>query len=404
MDILFSTRGRKATSLIFIIALVCAIAGRSWAQAPAAAEAPPAAAGASGTVDMEADVFGEVLSRIGLNPDDFGGKVPVGGKPGAARAAAEAKKEEEPEGEELQPAEEETTQEPPPEEPETPATETGELNLAELGLTEEQQTAVAQLFEKAKVIAPDAAKLQTDLAAVQAENTRLQTELTGKKPQSVAIAKIHPIFELNDAQKLADREREIMHFEKWVMDNWDGTEEIPAQGDKPAIPAFTAKEIRSRYAEMKQEREVWIPRARQQLDRQRECDTVAYAAYPELKDTKSPEHQIFQNIIAQAPALATVFPNIKMIIGDAIVGEKLRRAKEQSKPAKPGAAAAAGAAGAAKPVPAAPKLPMGGKPSKPAATSQPRKTGTIDVKEFDKRGGSRDALRDLIAESMLVNN
>lgn len=283
----------------------------------------------------------------------------------------------------------------------------GTDELASLGLNEEQRAAVEKILTaKSGAAKPEElAKLKTDLDAANAEKTRLETELKQKGPQTaVSVAQMHPVFTL-DAGQLAQRERECMDFERWAMEHWDGVEETAAEGDKPAQPAVPASVVRKRYSELQQERQTWIPRARAVLEQQRQQDALAFAAYPALKDAKSAESQLVETILKRAPGLAAIFPNARMIIADAIEGERARMAKAKtSKTGTNGSGLKLKVGNGAK---VAPKLPMSAKPGKPgAATRTTKPSDTLDEKAFAemKSGGitDRDALVSLIGKTNLA--
>lgn len=449
----------KCAAWMAIVALMCLTSFRTFGdEAPAEGAPSGERISQDGMVDLEAGDFSGVLNRLNLDPSNFGvsqakpgpnGEKPAGEKPTNEPAPVVAKKKEDEEeapagsaqgeldlaslklseaqvsavekaiadgvdltaftAEELkefgfQP-EQVTEFQRLLSEVAPGGAATGEAALEKLGLTAEQQTAVKALLDaKAGTPAEEATKLKGDLEKANGEVQRLNGELTKKPTTGVAIAPLHPVFMLNDDAKLAQREQEIMEFERWAAVNWDGTEEIPASGDKPAVRAFTKEEVRARHAELQQERQTLIPRARQVLAAQRQYDAQAAEIYPELKDTKSEMSTTVNNILQRAPGLAALFPNVRIIIADAIAGEKARLAKAK---ATSGAAKGLKLKVGTSASKVAPKLPMGARPAKPAAGGRSVKPAdNIDegafVEMLSKGSSDRDALVTLLGKTNLV--
>lgn len=261
------------------------------------------------------------------------------------------------------------------------------VELLQLGLADEQMAAVKEILAKGAK-PEELAKAKTDLEAAQTEVARL-TELT-KERRPVAIAKMHPTFMLGDLNAVAQRERELSNFEAWAVEHWDGADAQEARGDVPATPAFTAAQIRAQYTKAKQEREGMIPKVREHLKWRETFDnTEVKAAYPELLNPKSPEYVVMQNILGEMPGIGAKLPNIKMIIGDALRGEKVRMAEAAAKVKTGATAAKAGTVAGAK---VAPRLPTTAAPARASAAARPKKSNVPDEAMFVKRGGNRDAL------------
>lgn len=278
--------------------------------------------------------------------------------------------------------------------------------LAALDLSSEQLAKVTELLKAKETAgsAKDVEKLKTDLATANAEAGRLQAELTKKPAAAVAIGNLHPVLLIDDLAKLNAREREIMEFEQWAAVNMDGTEDSEVDGK--TVKGVSKEEVRAANARMQQERQVWIPKARAILQSRQQADQAAAQVYPALKDAKSPESVLVANIISQAPGLAAIFPNIKMIIADAIVGERVRQKAAQSAK-KPGLKLTVGKGGVGTVAKVAPKLPMGASPSR-AGGSGARKGKDSDISERSfvdmKAAGAsdRDALVALLGRTNLA--
>ncbi len=176
------------------------------------------------------------------------------------------------------------------------------------------------------------------------------------------------------------------------------------------ISPFAAQQVREKYANLRREREDILPRARQLIAARAAYRPVVQEHYPAMFDQKTPEYQLLQNLIREQPALR-LFPNLEVIVGDAIEGEKLRIAKIK---AKRGSAAPSGspadppprspAPGAAPQAPRkAPKLPgaAGASPASPVTPPKPVPTG-INPARYTELGGNHAALVKVIAESGIL--
>ena len=261
-----------------------------------------------------------------------------------------------------------------PETPETP--EAGE-QAADAGEEEETAPETPETPEAGEQAA-DAGEIE----ALRAKVAELETALTRKEPQPVQVAPVHPLLAEDDPAKIADAERQLEQFERWALENWDGTEAVEAAGDQPAIPAYPAQAIRKRYAELKTIRERVIPQARELAARRKALTAEARAVYPELFDPKREEYSAVTEILQYAPGLKAVLPNIYLVLGDALRGEKLRleQARKAKTPARP----------------AAPKVPArpAAAAARPAAT--PPKSKGPDPARFVAAGGDRAALVNML--------
>jgi hypothetical protein len=179
-------------------------------------------------------------------------------------------------------------------------------------------------------------------------------------------------------QDIDARAAEIREFQKWAYRNWDGYE-----GGKDS-PSYTAEQIRERMLELEQELTDALPKARAALaDRQRFEQTVVTQAYPNLLKAGTPEAAIADAIMAQVPGLKA-WPYARVLIGDALAGEKLRL--QAAKPA------AAPAAPPPKPPPAAPRLAIDAAPARPTHETHVKPGSGVNVKKLVSAGATQDAL------------
>lgn len=169
-----------------------------------------------------------------------------------------------------------------------------------------------------------AEKSRADQAEARAQ--QLEADLQGVKRPPVAVLGIHPIFLAVSEADIAAADAQFAQFEQWCLKNWDGSAEVPAQGDQAAIPAFTGEQIRQRYAQVKEQRAQMVPKAKEALAVRTGAMNQAKEIYPALFDSKRPESRVVNGYLSQYPELSAIMPNFHVIAGDAIFGEAIRKA------------------------------------------------------------------------------
>lgn len=232
------------------------------------------------------------------------------------------------------------------------------------------------------------AELRTQNEALQSQLEELKTKLTKGDTVPVNVANVHPLFLEDDPAKIANVDAQYARFQEWALQNWDGSEEISENG-KVLAPAYTKEQIRSRYAQVQEERTKLVPAAIQAQQMRQAQVAQARKIYPELFDAKRPEHALLEQILKTAPGLKAVFPNIHVIIGDAIVGERIRMQRQKagagsSKLQAPISKGKAGNPGAPSPGPRA------------AAVAKKGAKENVSAKRFVEMGGDRDALVNML--------
>lgn len=358
------------------------------------AEAAGNGSNKSGNVDVDNGVMSAALNRLNLSPElmaDFGASAQPLGEEGEGKAEGEGEAgaegdgegegEQEGEGDEGQKTEDGEGSEGGEGEGE------GEEKPGEEGaapeLTPEQKTWVDAQITAATEKATAAEKTVEELTGL----------VNSLRQKPVEVASVHPLMLADDMGAIEKAEAEFSNFEKWALENWDGTDEIPAEGDQKAVPAYSKEQIRARYTQLKQVKETIIPQAKQHLQWRAQWDGVVKQMYPALLDTKSKDFAVLEAIIRQAPGLKAIFPNYKVIIGDAIVGEKIRLEKAKARKAS----------GGKTPVQPAPKVPVRPSPaSRTQLAPKPKADRGISVKRFMEGGADRNSLVTMLAGSDLV--
>lgn len=284
---------------------------------------------------------------------------------------------------------------------ETSAAEAEEARIAELIATtgktreeilaEEATAGTAPEFtaEQQTWLDEQNAAVQTELTEAKAKIDELQAAVDGADNQPLAIANVHPLFLIDDPTKFAEYVAGLNQFEKWALANWDGIEAVEAANGQPAQPAYTAAQVRARYAQVKEIKENIVPAAREAQAARKQFEGAARRQYPELFDAKRPESKVAANLLKIAPGLKAVIPNIYTVIGDALRGEKIRVAAENAAAAK---RPAAGARPVIKPGGRAPAPRVSPAPTTRTITTPAKKAGDVNVQKIMEQGADRAAI------------
>ena len=245
-----------------------------------------------------------------------------------------------------------------------------------------------------KRIGKEVAKRKTaeeKLTATKTERDKLSEELSDLRLSiNAGSSGLHPMFLVDSENDIDKRESEIMAFRAWARKNKHGYE-----GDgTPQDPSYSAEQIEDRLEQLEDERQVILPRARKIVAERAKMDSHVKTLYPDLLDPGSDDSQIMQAILRQVPGLKRL-PNVKVVIGDMLAGERLR--KKSKKKAKSGTST--------EKAPKAPKVPDGSGPRGQGPLSKKKKKGGDHkgaVKEFVESGGSTENLEKVILAGNFV--
>jgi hypothetical protein len=185
---------------------------------------------------------------------------------------------------------------------------------------------------------------------------------------------------LEDVEKREDQLWGLLEFVRSNPDGFDGD-------DKNGIPAYTVAQIREMQTRFERELHRDLPRQKQALVQRAEVDReVTAKVYPELLQNGSKEQRIAERFLRQFPVLRNL-PNVNLLLGDMIAGERLRMAKVEDKGEAGLARTGKGEAGLArtKTAVAAP----GGRPV--AAVGVEKKKG-LNMRALAESGFSREGL------------
>lgn len=185
----------------------------------------------------------------------------------------------------------------------------------------------------------EATQFKTEVETLTKRLDEAQAELARAKANPTPVAKVHPLF-LEDATGLEKAEAEAYALKKWAAEHWDGSEAIAASGDQPAVPAYTAAQVRKAAAAADETLNRIIPAAREKLAAHISANAGARQVYPELfnpqatplREGHASPFQARETILRQLPGLRTALPHVNTVLGDAFVGEQLRELITASAP------------------------------------------------------------------------
>ena len=266
-------------------------------------------------------------------------------------------------------------------------------DLAKAGTIEFSEEQIAYLEEQ---VAEKTKEFNDKLTAVETKLAEAEAKLTAAGKSAAPIpATIHPLFLVDDLAKVQERASQLQTFKEWAMANFDGYE-----ATKEGEASYTKEQVRATLAQVEKELATVIPAAVRNLQTRAQYEPVLKAAYPALTDPKSPDYAVMQGFINNNPGIK-LFPDYKILVGDALAGEKARLAKNKTK----AAATSPGKRTITVVKKLAPKLPIGAR-SGPQSEALARQRaisaskggkGVADVAGFVKKGASHDALIETVA-------
>jgi hypothetical protein len=184
---------------------------------------------------------------------------------------------------------------------------------------------------------------------------------------------------------LAASEEELQAREDylWGVEQFCRRHESGYEGDGTETnPSVSADEIRERLLAVQEERQRYLPKARDMVRERQKLAVTVKTVYPELLDPKSEDHKQMEKILRAYPAMRTR-PDVELLVGDLLAGKRAREAKAAGK----------------KPAPRpAPSVPMGATPAGtkggPMDKGKPKTEGRAE--RFAQGGHTDEALAEAL--------
>jgi hypothetical protein len=252
-----------------------------------------------------------LLSSIPLFKDAFGpegksGDTKLSAPKEPASEATKAAPAEVPD--EIQPP-----QELPPEEEEPPPEEEPKPELSD-----SVQKRIDKLTAQRKNAEEKAAALETEL-------TDLKTKFAAPPP--VAPSPASPLAGIESKAELQERVKLVLRAKSWAIQNLDGGNIDLGEGKTRWLDGPEVKGILANAEEMLS---LHIPQRVQHIDAKGDFDSQALKAYPSLFKAGSADNKEMVSWLTVFPECRK-YPDIALIIGDAIMGRKVRLAKSAQK-------------------------------------------------------------------------
>jgi hypothetical protein len=220
------------------------------------------------------------------------------------------------------------------------------------------------------------------------EAEKLRTELTAASRVVLQPTPDDPLADVETIEDLDARIATAKRVRTWAMTNRDGATVKGADGNEEYVDAAEmARHLAAADAIVTDHG----PARKEWLSLRETSRTEAQSAYPAFFTQGSAESKALRDILKQYPALGK-YPNVELIIGDALVGQQARMARQEAQ-AKAKAPAAAASRKMPTPAPEPPKVT--GKSKIPAKTARE----AASLKKV-LEGGGRDSVADLM-ESLL---
>lgn len=172
---------------------------------------------------------------------------------------------------------------------------------------------------------------------LETEISDLRAKFDAAPPVTLAPTPDDPLADIETPQALEERVEIAKKVRKWALQNLEGGTVTNANGEEIYYEPAQVRQYLANADEMLTEH---APKRREWLTQRQAVLLEARTAYPAIFQAGSPEQAMYRETLKAYPALANM-PNLEMVIGDAIEGQKLRFARLQAKQpaAKPSATA-----------------------------------------------------------------
>jgi hypothetical protein len=223
------------------------------------------------------------------------------------------------------------------------------------------------------------------------EADKLRTELATASKVVVAPTPEDPLSDVETMEDLDARIAAAKRVRTWAMTHRDGATVKGADGNEEYVDsAEMARHLAAADAIVTDH----APARKEWLSQRETSRAEAQAAYPAFFTQGSSESKALREILKQYPALGK-YPNVELIIGDALVGQQARMARQEAQAkAKSASAPATSSRKAPTPAPEPPKVT--GKSKIPAKTAR----DAASLKKVLEGSGDRDSVASLM-ESLL---
>lgn len=161
---------------------------------------------------------------------------------------------------------------------------------------------------------------------LETEISDLRAKFDAAPPITLAPTPADPLADVESPEALEERISIAKKVRKWALENLEGGTVTNAQGEEVYHEPSQVRQYLANADEMLTEH---APKRREWLTQRQAVLPEARTAYPALFKAGSPEQAMYRETLKAYPALKNM-PNLEMVIGDAIEGQKLRFARQQA--------------------------------------------------------------------------
>lgn len=168
------------------------------------------------------------------------------------------------------------------------------------------------------------AEMSGEIRRLRQENQRLQTGGNAAQQRANLPMDVQ-ILEAETPEQIADLREQAEKLEEWAIRHHAGKEADP---DRPDDRSYSSEEVAQVRVTAKKQLRALEAREKQ-LEHQQRFNAAAAQLYPGFSDPDSQESQGLRYILQHVPELRRL-PNYRVIIGDALAGERARMQKAQA--------------------------------------------------------------------------
>ena len=160
---------------------------------------------------------------------------------------------------------------------------------------------------------------------LEAQLADLQARLDASTPVQIAPTPSDPLADVETPEQLEERISIAKKVRKWALENLEGGTVKNADGEEVYHEPSQVRQYLANADEVLTEH---APKRKEWISQRQTVLPEAKNAYPALFKAGTPENQIYQQTLRAYPQLKNL-PNLEIVIGDAIEGQKLRFARAE---------------------------------------------------------------------------
>lgn len=161
---------------------------------------------------------------------------------------------------------------------------------------------------------------------LETEVSDLRAKLDASTPVQIIPSPSDPLGDVETPDQLDDRIAQAKKIRAWAIKNLEGATVQNAAGEDVY---YEPSQVRDYLANADDILTEHAPKRKEWLANRGQVIGEAKVAYPALFKNGTPEHDMYRATLKSYPTLKSL-PNLEMIIGDAIEGQKLRFARAEA--------------------------------------------------------------------------